>query len=82
MGGIPPPAFASPTAYHAPMPPPPAGPYAGAPSSVPPAVQREPFPCTGFDFTRLQMSGAPLHRRLGRVRMLHLLFRFSRPNLC
>jgi hypothetical protein len=58
MGGIPQPAFGPPPAYHTAMPPPTAGPYAGAPGPVPPAFGG-PFPRTGFDFTRLQMPGAP-----------------------
>jgi hypothetical protein len=37
---------------------PPAAPYAGAPVPAPPAFGR-PFPRTGFDYTRLQMPGAP-----------------------
>jgi hypothetical protein len=58
MGGIPQPAFGAPPAYHAAMPPPPAGPYAGAPGPVPPAFGG-PFSRMGFNFIRLQMPGAP-----------------------
>jgi hypothetical protein len=57
MGGIPQPAFGPPPAYQ--MPPPPAAPYAGAPVPAPP-VFWGPFPRTGFDYTRLQMPGAPV----------------------
>jgi hypothetical protein len=60
LGGILPPALGPPPAYHAPMPPPTAAPYAGAPVFAPPSAFGGPFPRLGFDFTRLQMPGAPV----------------------